>query len=302
MPELPDVTVYCEALDRFYSGRTIERISLKSPFLVRTFEPDLFSAEGRKVLGFRRLGKRIVWQLESELFLVLHLMIAGRLHRKRAGTSPRGKNDLLAFHFPREDGRSADTLMLTEASSKKRASIHIIERESDLKLHDPGGLEPLDCTLEQFRHGLRQENHTLKRSLTMPRLFSGIGNAYADEILHDAQLSPITLTSRLKEEEIVRLYESTQRVLQCWIDRLRQQTGDSFPEKATAFRPEMAVHGKFGEPCPQCNTKIQRIRYVENETNYCPRCQTGGKVLADRSLSRLLNEDWPRLVEDWEDN
>ncbi|MEM8945695.1 MAG: DNA-formamidopyrimidine glycosylase family protein, partial [Planctomycetota bacterium] len=286
MPELPDVAVYCEALGRHYTGRTIEKLELKSPFLVRSFEPDLSEAIGRRVEGFSRLGKRIVWHLENDLHLVVHLMIAGRFHRKRAGTKPKGKNDLLAWHFASDESRKADTLMLTEASPQKRASLHVVEDEAELVVHNPGGLEPLSCSLAEFRAQLVSRNHTLKRSLTSPRLFSGIGNAYSDEILHAAQLSPIKWTSRLDEEEIGMLHAATQQTLSDWVDRLREQCGDGFPEKVTAFHPDMAVHGRFGQPCPACQTAIQRIRYASNETNYCPRCQTDGKVLADRSLSR----------------
>jgi formamidopyrimidine-DNA glycosylase len=301
MPELPDIEVYCEALNRFYVGRRIAGISLRSPFVVRTVDPDLFAAEARRILSFRRLGKRIVWELEGELFLVLHLMIAGRLHRKLPGTRPRGKQDLAAFYFDEDDG-PADTLMLTEASPKKRASIHMVQGAAGLAEHDPRGLEPLECSLAAFTARLRSENHTLKRSLALPRLFSGIGNAYGDEILHAAALSPVQLTSRLSDEEVARLYEAVRATLREWTERLRAEVGDGFPEKVTAFHEEMAVHGRFGQPCPVCGSAVQRIRYADNETNYCPRCQTGGKVLADRSLSRLLKDDWPRTIEEWEAN
>ena len=300
MPELPDVTVYCEALDRFYTGRVIEQLQLRSPFLVRSFEPDWSAAIGKRVEGFSRLGKRIVWRLEGQLFLVIHLMIAGRFHRRPAGTQPKGKNDLLAWHFAAEENLAADTLMLTEASQQKRASLYVVSGESSLAGHDSQGLEPLQCDRAAFQAQLRSKNHTLKRSLTSPALFSGIGNAYSDEILHAARLSPVQLTSRLSDEEISRLFAATQQILRTWIERLRQRTGDSFPEKVTAFHPEMAVHGRFGEPCPVCQTTVQRIRYVSNETNYCPRCQTGGKLLADRSLSRLLKNDWPKTIDEWE--
>jgi formamidopyrimidine-DNA glycosylase len=299
MPELPDVEIYCEALTRFYAGRRVESVSLRSPFVVRTFEPDLFAIEGRRVLSFGRLGKRIVWQFEGKLFLVLHLMIAGRLHRKPPGSRPRGKQDLAAFTFGEVDG-PADVLMLTEASPKKRASIHIVEGEAGLAAHDPQGLEPLACTLAEFSARLRLENHTLKRSLASPRLFSGIGNAYSDEILHAAGLSPIQLTSRLTDEQSACLFAATQETLATWTDRLRSEAGDGFPEKVTAFHAEMAVHGRFGLPCPVCGAPVQRIRYADNETNYCARCQTGGKVLA--ALSRLLKDDWPRTIEEWEAN
>lgn len=299
MPELPDVTVYCESLQRFYAGRAVERASLRSPFVVRTFEPDITAVEDRRIVGFSRLGKRIVWEFEGELFLVLHLMIAGRLHRKKPGKLPRSKTDLAAFVFGEADG-PADVLMLTEASPKKRASIHLVAGRAGLAEHDPQGLEPLDCSLEEFTARLRAENHTLKRSLAAPRLFSGIGNAYSDEILHAARLSPIALTGKLSDEEVARLHAAMQSTLRTWIDRLRTEAGEGFPEKVTAFHPAMAVHGKFKHPCPVCAAPVQRIRYADNETNYCARCQTGGKVLADRSLSRLLKDDWPRTIEEWE--
>jgi formamidopyrimidine-DNA glycosylase len=299
MPELPDVEIYCESLQRFYGGRRLKMISVRSPFVVRTFDPDLSTIEGRRIVGFSRLGKRIVWEFEGEFFLVLHLMIAGRLHRKPPGKLPRSKTDLAAFIFDEADG-PADALMLTEASPKKRASIHLVEGRAALAEHDPRGIEPLDCTLEEFAARLRSENHTLKRSLASPRLFSGIGNAYSDEILHAARLSPIMLTSKLKEAEEARLHAAMQSTLRAWTDRLRAEVGQGFPEKVTAFHPGMAVHGKFGQPCPDCGAPIQRIRYADNETNYCARCQTSGKVLADRSLSRLLKEDWPRTIEEWE--
>jgi formamidopyrimidine-DNA glycosylase len=274
-------------------------VSLRSPFVVRTVEPELFALEGRRIVGFRRLGKRIVWEFEDELFLVLHLMIAGRLHRKPVGSRARGKHDLAAFYFGESDG-PADVLMLTEASPKRRASIHMVEGSAGLADHDPLGLEPLQCTLQQFAARLRSENHTLKRSLTSPRLFSGIGNAYSDEILHAARLSLVQLTSRLTEEEIERLFHAVQHTLTKWVERLRAEVGEGFPEKVTAFHAEMAVHGRFGLPCPVCHSPVQRIRYADNETNYCARCQTNGKVLADRSLSRLLKDDWPRTIEEWE--
>lgn len=299
MPELPDVETYCESLDRFYAGRAVERVSLRSAFVVRTVEPELFAVEGRRIFGFHRLGKRIVWEFEGELFLVLHLMVAGRLHRKPPGKRPTGKNDLAAFYFGEGDG-PADTLMLTEASPKKRTSIHMVVGRAGLAEHNPGGLEVLEATFEEFARQLRRENHTLKRSLASPRLFSGIGNAFSDEILHAARLSPVTLTSRLTDDEIARLFDATRNTFTTWTNRLREQNGDGFPEKVTAFRPEMAVHGRFGKPCPACGTLVQRIRYADNETNYCPRCQTGGKLLADRSLSRLLKQDWPRTIEEWE--
>lgn len=287
MPELPDVTVYIERLRPRIEGQPLERIRLVSPFLLRSVEPPLSAAEGRKVLGLHRLGKRIVVALDPELFLVLHLMIAGRLHWRPKGAKPPGKVGLAAFDFP------AGTLVLTEAGTKRRASLHLVRGEAALACHDPGGLEVLDADEATFRAALRRESHTLKRALTDPRLFSGIGNAYSDEILHAARLSPLALTRRLSEEEMTRLFQATTQTLRDWADRLRREVGDGFPEKVTAFREGMAVHGRFGRPCPACGTAVQRIIYAENETNYCPRCQTGGKVLADRSLSRLLKDDWP---------
>ena len=287
MPELPDVTVYFERLRPRIEGQPLERIRLVSPFLLRSVEPPLSAAEGRKVLGLHRLGKRIVVALDPELFLVLHLMIAGRLHWRPKGAKPPGKVGLAAFDFP------AGTLVLTEAGTKRRASLHLVRGEAALACHDPGGLEVLDADEATFRAALRRESHTLKRALTDPRLFSGIGNAYSDEILHAARLSPLALTRRLSEEEMTRLFQATTQTLRDWADRLRREVGDGFPEKVTAFREGMAVHGRFGRPCPACGTAVQRIIYAENETNYCPRCQTGGKVLADRSLSRLLKDDWP---------
>ncbi|HZL88932.1 MAG TPA: DNA-formamidopyrimidine glycosylase family protein [Pirellulaceae bacterium] len=295
MPELPDILSYLAALRCRIVGHKLLKIVVKSPFLVRTFEPALHALEGMTVTDLSRLGKRIVWHFSDELFLVFHLMIAGRFHWKKAGTLPRGKNDLAAFAF--DDG----TLLLTEASQKKRASLHVVRGIAALAAHRREGIEPLDCTFDEFRQALTRENHTLKRALTDSRLFSGIGNAYSDEILHAAKLSPVTLSSRLGSDEIQRLYAATVDVLGKWTARLVEKATQSFPEKVTAFRPEMAVHGRFGKPCPVCGTSVQRIRYADNETNYCPRCQTGGKLLADRSLSRLLKEDWPRTVEEWED-
>ena len=294
MPELPDIVAYLHALRSRIVGKTLLKIQLRSPFLVRTVEPDLMSLVARQVKEVSRIGKRIVWHFDDELFLVFHLMIAGRFHWKKSGMLPRGKNDLAAFGF--ESG----TLMLTEASQKKRASLHVIRGRAALEAQDRGGLEPLDASLGDFRAALTRENHTLKRALTDPRLFSGIGNAYSDEILHSAKLSPVTLTSRLDEEQIERLHAATQQTLKDWTERLLKESRTSFPEKVTAFRPEMAVHGRFGQPCPVCGTAVQRIVRAENETNYCPRCQTGGKLLADRSLSRLLKDDWPRMIEEWE--
>ena len=294
MPELPDVTVYLECLHPRVVGRTLDKVRLSSPFLLRSVEPPLSQADGKTVCGLRRLGKRLVFELGDELFLVLHLMIAGRLHWKARGAKPPGKIGLAAFDF------SNGTLILTEAGTKKRASLHLVRGEAGLAEHQPGGLEVLDADLAAFRAALLRENHTLKRSLTDPRLFSGIGNAYSDEILHRARLSPLTWTSRLSDAEVARLFEATRTTLNEWVARLREEAGDGFPEKVTAFREGMAVHGRFGLPCPNCGVAVQRIVYAENETNYCPRCQTKGKVLADRSLSRLLKDDWPRRVEEWE--
>jgi formamidopyrimidine-DNA glycosylase len=295
MPELPDITSYLVALRSRIVGQPLEKITVRSPFLVRTVEPDLFSLQGQTVCELSRIGKRIVWHFAGETYLVFHLMIAGRFHWKQPDERPSGKNDLAAFAFP------AGTLLLTEASKKKRASLHVVCGKATLAAHDRGGLEPLDCSAADFHAALTSENHTLKRALADPRLFSGIGNAYSDEILHAAGLSPIALTSRLKEEEIQRLLAAVRRVLGEWTARLVAEAERKFPEKVTAFRPEMAVHGRFGQPCPVCGTAVQRIVYAENETNYCPRCQTGGKLLADRSLSRLLKNDWPRTIEDWEE-
>jgi formamidopyrimidine-DNA glycosylase len=295
MPELPDITVYVDRLTSVTEGATLNRVRLESPFLLRSVEPALSSVNGRKVVAVRRLGKRIVIGLEGELFLVLHLMIAGRLHWKKVGASIAERRSLAAFDF------STGSLVLTEASSRKRASLYVVASEKALALHDRGGLEPLECSLAQFKHRLCSENRTLKRALTAPHLFSGIGNAYSDEILHAAGLSPVTLTSRLSAPEVRKLHRSTVQVLRHWTQILRAESGDKFPEKVTAFRPDMAVHGRFRKPCPSCGTLIQRIRYAENEVNYCPRCQTNGRMLADRSLSRLLGIDWPKTVEAWEE-
>lgn len=294
MPELPDVVVYMECLRRRVAGKQLERARVVNPSLVRTYDPPLDAAEGATVRGLRRLGKRIAFELDGELYLVLHLMIAGRLHWKPKGAKPPGRIGLAAFDFP--DG----TLILTEAGTKRRASLHLVRGEDALAAHRPGGLEVLHADPDDFRAVLRSHNHTLKRALTDPRLFSGIGNAYSDEILHRARLSPLTWTARLTDAEADRLFEATRATLTDWTDRLRAETGDGFPEKVTAFRAGMAVHGRFGEPCPACGTAVQRIVYAENETNYCPRCQTGGKVLADRALSKLLKSDWPRTVEELE--
>jgi formamidopyrimidine-DNA glycosylase len=295
MPELPDILSYLTALRPRIVGQPLEKITVKSPFLVRTVEPDLFSLEGQKVQELSRIGKRIVWHFAGEVFIVFHLMIAGRFHWRGSGVRPTGKSDLAAFAF------STGTLMLTEASQKKRASLHVVRGKAALAQHDRGGIEPLDCSAADFRAALTRENHTLKRALADPRLFAGIGNAYSDEILHAARLSPIVLTSRLSAEQIDQLFAAVHSVLSEWTARLTAQSKDKFPEKVTAFRPEMAVHGRFRQPCPVCGTAVQRIVYAENETNYCPRCQTGGKLLADRSLSRLLRDDWPKTIEQWED-
>jgi formamidopyrimidine-DNA glycosylase len=295
MPELPDIVVYIECLRARTEGRKLERVRVTSPFVLRSVEPPPNAAEGRTVTGVRRLGKRIVIGLEPDLFLILHLMIAGRLHWKPHGAKPPGKVGLAAFDF------SSGTLILTEAGSKRRASLHVVRGETELARHDPGGLEVLESDRRQFEAALRRENHTLKRALTDPRLFSGIGNAYSDEILHRARLSPLVLTRRLSPEAAGRLFEAARATLREWTERHRREVGDGFPEKVTAFRPGMAVHGRFRQPCPECGTAVQRIVYAENETNYCPRCQTGGKVLADRSLSRLLRDDWPRSIEELEE-
>jgi formamidopyrimidine-DNA glycosylase len=295
VPELPDVVVYIDCLRPRVVGKSLDRVRISNPFLVRTYDPPLDAAEGKAVRGLRRLGKRIAFELDDELFLVLHLMIAGRLHWKPRGAKPPGKIGLAAFDFP--DG----TLILTEAGTKRRASLHVVRGEDALAAHRPGGLEVLDADPTAFRAVLRTHNHTLKRALTDPHLFSGIGNAYSDEILHRARLSPLTWTTRLTDDEADRLFAATRAVLTEWTDRLRAETGDGFPEKVTALRDGMAVHGRFGQPCPVCGTAVQRIVYAENETNYCPRCQTGGKVLADRALSKLLRGDWPRTIEELEE-
>jgi formamidopyrimidine-DNA glycosylase len=294
MPELPDISAYLNALEVRILGQTLQHVRLASPFLLRTVDPPITSLEGRKAREFRRIGKRIAIGFEDDLWLVLHLMIAGRLHWKAKGAKLAGRNQLAAFDFPN------GSLVLTEAGSKHRASLHVFKGTEDLRSVDPGGVEVFESDLDSFRSALIAENRTLKRALTDPRIVSGIGNAYSDEILHAAQLSPIALTHKLKREEWCRLYNSTRAVLQRWIDRLQLEARRSFPEKVTAFRKEMAVHGRYGQPCPRCGAKIQRIRYADNETNYCAQCQTGGKVLADRSLSRLLGADWPRTLDELE--
>jgi formamidopyrimidine-DNA glycosylase len=287
MPELPDIDVYVEKLNERIGGRVLENIRVSKPFLIRSFDPPLAEANGRTITCMQRLGKRIVFGLDHDYWIVLHLMIAGRLHWHSDKVSIRGKQQLAAFDF--DDG----TLLLTEAGTKKRASLYLVRGAAALAEHDPGGIEPLDCDAGEFEAALLKENRTLKRALTNPRTFSGIGNAYSDEILHAARLSPVRLTSQLDETERKRLYTSTQAVLRDWRERLLQDAAGGFPEKVTAFRAEMAVHGKFGKPCPDCGVPVARIRYKSNETNYCPGCQTNGKVLADRSLSRLLKDDWP---------
>jgi formamidopyrimidine-DNA glycosylase len=292
MPELPDITVYIEALAARVVGQTLEKTRIAKPFLLRSVDPPISAANGKRVIGLRRMGKRIVLELEDDLFLVIHLMIAGRLRWVPAGGKVPGKVGLAAFDFP------TGTLILTEAGSKRRASLWLVRGEQSLEQFARGGLEVLDAGVAEFSERLTRENHTLKRSLTDPRLFSGIGNAYSDEILHRARLSPVKHTRRLSEEETTRLFDATRAVLVEWTERLRQESGGDFPAKVTAFRDEMAVHGKFGQPCPVCGTPVQRIRYADNETNYCPRCQTDGKLLADRALSRLLKQDWPKSIDE----
>jgi formamidopyrimidine-DNA glycosylase len=294
MPELPDITVYIEALDARIMGQPLNAVRVTSPFLVRTYDPPLREAHGRTVTGLRRMGKRIVVGLDGDLFLVLHLMIAGRLHWKPAGARAPARIGLAAFDFP------TGTLLFTEASTKKRAALHCVRGEDGLAALARPGLEVLEADLDAFGATLLRENHTLKRALTDPDLFSGIGNAYSDEILHRARLSPLRLTRQLSREEIARLHAATCTTLTEWTERLRAETGDGFPEKVTAFRPEMAVHGRYRQPCPVCGAPVQRIVHGENETNYCPECQTGGRLLADRALSRLLKQDWPRSLDELE--
>src|SRR6516164_4664986 len=291
MPELPDITVYIEALEARILGATLDDVRIKSPFLLRTVEPPLEAARGKTVSAVRRLGKRIAVGLEGDLWLVLHLMIAGRLYWRARGAKLARPRGLAAFDF--EDA----TLLWTEAGSQKRASLYFIAGEENLRSLDPGGLEVLDASLEQFAAILTSANHTLKRALTDPRMFSGIGNAYSDEILFEARLSPLQLTQKMTPQQIQQLHAATRSILLLWIDRLRTETGAKFPEKVTAFHDQMAIHGKYKQPCPRCGQLIQRLRYAANEANYCPYCQTGGKLLADRSLSRLLREDWPKTPE-----
>jgi formamidopyrimidine-DNA glycosylase len=294
MPELPDIAAYLTALEPRIKAQPLEKVRLASPFLLRTVEPPLGAVEGRTVRELRRIGKRIVFGLDGDLWLALHLMIAGRLHWRPPGAKLAGRNTLAAFDFP--DG----SLVLTEAGSKRRASLHLFRGEASLQAIDPGGIDVLAADFDSFRDALTSENRTLKRALTDPRVLSGIGNAYSDEILHAARLSPLALTQKLKPDEWDRLFAATRDSLQLWIDRLRIEAQRAFPEKVTAFREGMAVHGRYGQPCPRCGEPIQRIRYADNETNYCARCQTGGKVLADRSLSRLLGSDWPRTLDELE--
>ena len=297
MPELPDVELYLAALRPRVVGKVLNRVRVASPFVLRTFDPPVDALEGRPVERLGRLGKRIVFAFDEELYLVVHLMIAGRFRwDDKVGAKPPGKIGLAALEFDH------GTLLLVESSPKKRASIHVVRGAAELAQHDPGGIDVLSCTVDEFAVKLRAGNHTLKRALTDPRLFDRIGNAYSDEILHAAKLSPVRLTSKLTDEEVARLHDATRATLTTWIDRLRERFADRFPGPGdvTAFRPEFAVHGKFDQPCPVCGTAVQRIRYAENETNYCPRCQTDGKLLADRSLSRLLKKDWPKSIDEWE--
>lgn len=292
VPELPDITVYVEALQKRILGERLLSVRVQSPFLLRTYDPPLRSVEGQAVRTIQRLGKRIAYGFDDDLWLILHLMIAGRLHWKPAGARLAGKTALAAFDF------SNGTLLLTEAGTKHRAALSLVRGDTALRAQDPGGLEVLTASLTAFQTALRRENHTLKRSLTDPHLFSGIGNAYSDEILHRARLSPLALSQKLTDEEVERLYVAVREVLREWTEKLRLEAGDNFPEKVTAFRPGMAVHGRFGKPCPVCGAPVQRIRYAEYETNYCPGCQTEKRILADRSLSRLLKDDWPRHLDE----
>jgi formamidopyrimidine-DNA glycosylase len=290
MPELPDIHAYLRALDERIVGKTLQRVRIGTPFVLRTAQPPLSETQGQVVRELRRIGKRVAIGLRNDIWLVMHLMIAGRLHWRAPGAPLKGRNSLAAFDFPE------GSLVLTEAGTKRRASLHVVQGAAALTAMDPGGIDVLSSTLEDFRAALTAENRTLKRALTDPRIVSGIGNAYSDEILHAAKLSPITLARKLSSEEWSRLHEATQATLRFWVDRLDAEAERQFPEKVTAFRPDMAVHGRFGKPCPRCGETIQRIRYADNETNYCAQCQTGGKLLADRALSRLLGKDWPKTL------
>jgi formamidopyrimidine-DNA glycosylase len=294
MPELPDINAYLSALDTRIVGRTLERVRLRSPFFLRTAEPPIGDVQGQVVRELRRIGKRVAIGLDNGLWLVIHLMIAGRFHWLTAGAKLSGRNNLAAFDF------AEGSLVLTEAGTKRRASLHLVSGEAALRAMDPGGIEVFTVTTDEFRTALTAENRTLKRALTDPRIVSGIGNAYSDEILHAAQLSPVTLTRKLNPEEWERLYRAARRTLELWTQRLGKEAERGFPEKVTAFRPDMAVHGRFGQPCPRCGDPVQRIRYADSETNYCVRCQTGGKLLADRALSRLLGADWPKSLDELE--
>lgn len=292
LPELPDINLYIERLDERIRGQTLQHIRIGNPFFVRSVAPPLGSAEGRKAVELRRIGKRIAIGLEGDLWLLIHLMVAGRLQWRQGEVEPKAKQQLATFNF------ANGTLLVTEAGPKKRASLYLLDGEQSLMCHDPGGLEPLDCQFTDFCERLNRGNHTLKRVLTDPRLFSGIGNAYSDEILHAAKLSPVKLTFKLDRSEQQRLFEATQSVLNIWSERLRLESPQDFPKKVTAFKKGMAIHGRFGEPCPVCGKTVQRIRYKSNETNYCAKCQTGGRILADRSLSRLLKQDWPKSIDE----
>jgi formamidopyrimidine-DNA glycosylase len=294
MPELPDISAYLSALQERIVGQPLQRVRLNSPFLLRTATPPISEAMGHQVTELRRIGKRVAIGFDNDLWLVLHLMIAGRLHWRTPGAKLAGRNNLAAFDFPN------GSLILTEAGTKRRASLHVVKGEEALRFVDPGGIEVFDSNLAEFIAAMTAENRTLKRALTDPRILSGIGNAYSDEILHAARLSPVTLTSKLSSEEWQRLFVATRETLQIWIDRLGEESRKVFPEKVTAFRKDMAVHGRFGQPCPRCGEPVQRIRYADNETNYCAKCQTGGRVLADRALSRLLGADWPRTLDELE--
>ena len=296
MPELPDVALYVEHLTRRLAGRTLERVRVASPFLLRTVAPPLSASDGKTIRGFRRLGKRVVFELAGGPFLVVHLMVAGRFHWKDAARAPVPKRvGLAAFDVP------GGTLLLTEASPKKRAALHVVATEEELTALSRGGVEPLEADLAAFARALRSESHTVKRALTDPRLFSGIGNAYSDEILHAARMSPYAMTQKLDDDGVARLFEAARTTLASWLERLRAEAGDRFPEKVTAFRPDFAVHGRFGKPCPACGDPVQRLVYADNEANYCATCQTGGKLFADRALSRLLKGDWPRTLEELEE-